>query len=68
MNQLATQYHLSENTVLKWKDREEAVEKWYELKPEIFLEKPLEFKNKILLLHHHIISKQDCLTQQSCET
>lgn len=46
----------------------EAVEKWFELKPEIFLQKPLEFKNKILLLHHQTKSKQDCLTQQPCET
>ena len=129
MNQLATKYNVSENTVLKWKEREElhnrssrphpiyyslsileqevikcfqrrngkssvqipgllsslqktgslkkelgvetpfeAVEKWYELKPKIFLQKPLEFINKILLLHHQTKSKQDCLTQQPCET
>jgi len=46
----------------------EAVEKWFELKPEIFLQNPLEFKNKILLLHNQTKSKQDCLTQQPCET
>ena len=46
----------------------EAVEKWYELKPELFLEKPLEFKNKILLLHHQTKSKQVGFTQQPCET
>lgn len=46
----------------------EAVEKWYELKPEIFLEKPLQFKNKILSLHNQTKSKQVCFTQQPCET
>ncbi|MEM3036368.1 MAG: integrase core domain-containing protein, partial [Thermoplasmata archaeon] len=46
----------------------QAVEKWYKLKPEIFLEEPLHFKNKILLLHYQIKSKQDCFTQQPCET
>jgi hypothetical protein len=30
----------------------EAVEKWYELKPEILLENPPEFKEKILFLHY----------------
>ena len=24
-----------------------AIEKWYELKPEIFIEKPIDFKNKL---------------------
>ena len=46
----------------------EAVEKWYELKPEIFLQKPLEFKNKILLLSHQTKTKQVCFTQQPGET
>ncbi|MBK5246931.1 MAG: hypothetical protein JJE49_06685 [Peptostreptococcaceae bacterium] len=27
-----------------------AIEKWFEIKPEIFLQKPLEFKNKVLSL------------------
>ncbi len=46
----------------------EAVEKWYELKPEIFLQKPYELKNKLLLLYHQTKSKQVCFTQQPCET
>jgi transposase-like protein len=46
----------------------EATEKWFELKPEIFLEKPLEFKNKILLLYYQTKLKQDCFIQQPCET
>lgn len=29
----------------------DAIEKWYQIKPEIFHEKPLQFKNKILILH-----------------
>jgi len=28
----------------------EAIEKWFEIKPEIFLQTPLEFKNKVLAL------------------
>ncbi|MBK5262666.1 MAG: hypothetical protein JJE17_08870 [Peptostreptococcaceae bacterium] len=28
----------------------DAIEKWFEIKPEIFLQKPLEFKNKVLSL------------------
>ena len=35
----------------------EAVEKWYELKPELFLENPTQFKNKVVLLQHQIIPK-----------
>ena len=46
----------------------EAVEKWYELKPELFLENPTQFKNKVVLLQHQIISNQVCFTQQPCET
>jgi len=45
----------------------EAVEKCYELKPEIFCQHPLLFKEKILYFHHQTKPKQDCLTQQSCE-
>ena len=41
----------------------QAVEKWHELKPEIFKENPLQFKNKILSFHHHIKSKQGYFTQ-----
>jgi len=47
----------------------EAVEKWYQLKPEIFVEKNIvQFKNKILLLQHQNKAKQVCFTQQPCET
>lgn len=46
----------------------EAIEKWYEIKPEIFLQKPFEFKNKLLHLQQIIKTKQDCFTQQPCET
>jgi hypothetical protein len=45
-----------------------AVEKWFELKPELFLEHPLSFREKILHLHHPSKSKQVSLTQQPCET
>ena len=33
-----------------------AIEKWYELKPEIFTEKPTDFKNKLLKLHQDYYS------------
>ncbi len=33
-----------------------AIEKWYELKPEIFTEKPIVFKNKLLKLHQDYYS------------
>ena len=46
----------------------EAVEKWYELKPEIFLQRPLSFKEKILNLHHQSKTKQDYLTPLPCES
>lgn len=46
----------------------EAIEKWHELKPELFLQKPLEFKNNVLLLYHQTKLKQVCLAQQPCET
>lgn len=42
----------------------DAVEKWYELKPEIFKEKPFSFKNKILYLQLN----NSNLNQQPCET
>lgn len=42
----------------------DAVEKWYELKPEIFKEKPCSFKNKILCLQLN----NSNLNQQPCET
>ena len=46
----------------------EAVEKWYELNPEIFYENPLQFKKKVLFLHRKAQTKQVCFTQQPCET
>jgi len=42
----------------------EAIEKWFEIKPEIFLQKPVEFKNKILNLHKINTSYH----KQPCET
>lgn len=41
-----------------------AIEKWFELDPTIFKENPLQFKNKVVLLHQ---IKQE-LKQQPCET
>jgi len=46
----------------------EAVEKWFELKPESFLEPPLLFKQKILFLKNKIKAKKVCFNQQPCET
>jgi len=46
----------------------EAVEKWYELKPEIFSENPLQFKNKVVNLHRTVQAKQSHFTQQRGET
>ncbi|MDO5607383.1 MAG: IS481 family transposase [Capnocytophaga sp.] len=42
----------------------DAVKKWYELKPEIFIQKPLEFQKTILFLPCHSFS---CIKQR-CET
>ena len=42
----------------------QAVEKWYQLKPEIFKINPTQFKNKLLILQKNTIS----LYQQPCET
>ncbi len=42
----------------------DATEKWYEIKPEIFKENPLQFKNKILNLQPNNTGCQ----QQPCET
>ncbi|MCF6332656.1 MAG: DDE-type integrase/transposase/recombinase [Draconibacterium sp.] len=42
-----------------------AIEKWYELKPELFKEKPLKFKNKLLTMqqvYYASIRKQPCET------
>jgi hypothetical protein len=41
-----------------------AIEKWFDIKPEIFLQKPNEFKNKIL--SSKIINSS--FLQQPCET
>ena len=57
--------HGSLRRELKVKTPYNAVEKWYELKPEIFKEKPAEFKAKILSLKPNI--KTSC-QQQPCET
>ncbi len=46
----------------------DAVKKWHELKPEIFLENPLQFKIKRLTLSYYTKSKQGNFTQQPCET
>ncbi|MFB6307356.1 MAG: DDE-type integrase/transposase/recombinase [Flavobacteriales bacterium] len=46
----------------------EAIEKWYELRPEIFSEKPLRFKNKLLYLKRKTQAKRGSFTQQPCET
>ena len=40
------------------------IEKWFEIKPEIFSQKPNEFKNKVLSLK---IINTSC-QQQPCET
>jgi transposase-like protein len=42
----------------------EAIEKWFEIKPEIFKENPIQFKNKILSLHNINTSYH----KQPCET
>jgi transposase-like protein len=42
-----------------------AVEKWYELDPEIFKEKPDQFKNKILNSNHNFKTRY---REQPCET
>lgn len=42
----------------------QAIEKWYELKPELFKITPCEFKNKIILYQTNIINSH----QQPCET
>jgi len=42
----------------------QAVEKWYEIEPELFKTTPNEFKNKILSLQSDLIN----FHQQPCET
>jgi transposase-like protein len=41
-----------------------AIEKWYKIKPEIFIETPTNFKNKLLILQ----TKMSIKNQQPCET
>lgn len=57
--------HGSLRRELKVKTPFNAVEKWHEIKPEIFKENPADFKNKILNLK--IINNSSC-QQQPCET
>jgi transposase-like protein len=56
--------HGSLRKELKVKTPFNALEKWYELKPEIFKETPTEFKIKLLNLQNKLIN----LNQQPCET
>ena len=42
----------------------DAIKKWFEIKPEIFLQKPLDFKNKIL----NLTRIKQGTKQQPCET
>lgn len=57
--------HGSLRRELKVKTPFQALEKWFEIKPEIFNEKPFEFKNKLLDLKSKI--NTGC-QQQPCET
>lgn len=57
--------HGSLRRELKVKTPYNAVEKWFEIKPEIFKENPAKFKNKILALDKYKITS--CL-EQPCET
>lgn len=57
--------HGSLRRELKVKTPFEAVQKWFELDPNIFKEDPLDFKNKILNLK---INNKSTFTQQPCET
>lgn len=56
--------HGSLRKELKVKTPFEAIEKWYQLKPELFKITPTEFKHKLLLLQNKIVDLQ----QQCCET
>ena len=42
----------------------QAIEKWFELKPEIFKQNPVDFKNKIL----HLSNNKSSFHKQPCET
>ena len=57
--------HGSLRRELKVKTPFNAIEKWFEIKPEIFKEKPLKFKNKILNLK---INNNTSCRQQPSET
>lgn len=57
--------HGSLRRELKVKTPFQAIEKWYEIKPEIFKENPSDFKQKILSLNSNL--KTSC-HQQPCET
>jgi len=50
---------------LKVKTPMQAIEKWFDMKPEIFKQKPFEFKNKILALKN---SNEPSFHKQPCET
>ena len=50
---------------LKVKTPYQAIEKWFELKPEIFKQNPLMFKNKILNLK---LNDKPSFHKQPCET
>lgn len=43
----------------------QAIEKWFDMKPEIFKQKPLEFKNKIVTLKN---SNEQGFHKHPCET
>ncbi len=43
----------------------QAIEKWFDMKPEIFKQKPVEFNNKILVLKN---SNEPGFHKQPCET
>jgi transposase InsO family protein len=47
---------------LKVKTPFDALEKWFSIKPELFKQTPLEFKNKILILNNTSIKQQPCET------
>ena len=57
-------FKISENFEVTY-EKAEKIEKWFEIKLEIFKEKPLEFKNKILNLK---INNNTSCRQQPCET
>lgn len=56
--------HGSLRKELKVKTPLQAIEKWFELEPELFTISPLEFKNKLILLQKEL----NHLHQQRCET